>query len=215
MKAIKRMPPERLAHLIRMAREVFEEEGVGHATIDQIANRAGISKATIYREFSNKEDLFRAVILHVSDELSGQLGRFALDLEDPASSLLLAARTIRSAHLETLEIVRLIIAEMPRHHDICVRARDSLGQSLFERLYEYFELLRERQQMAYEDTDSATRLFSMIAMGGFRPLTDALASPKEEEMRIYRELQIFIRGCGIESSPTPPVDENTRRQVGV
>ncbi len=197
VKSNRQMSPEWLEHLVGVAREVFEERGVGNATIDQVASRAGVSKASIYRQFDNKEDLFAAVALHVSKQLSAELGRFELDFDDPAASLFAAALSIRKAHLATREFVRLIIAEMERHPEICARARDSLGSSMFQRLYSYFEALHRRQQMSYGDTDSATRLFSLIAMGGFRPLIGGLASVEEETARIQSELQIFIRGCGI------------------
>jgi len=199
MKANRKMSSDWLEHLIAVAREVFEESGVGNATIDQIASRAGVSKASIYKQFSNKEDLFAAVALRVSDQLSEELGRFGLDFDDPTASLCEAAKSIRRAHLATREFVRLIIAEMPRHTEICTRARDTLGRSMFERLYAYFQALHQRQQMNYADIDSATRLFALIAMGGFRPLTGDVGSVKEEEARISRELQIFVRGCGIDA----------------
>ncbi len=197
MKSNRQMSTEWLEHLVRVAREVFEERGVGNATIDQVASRAGVSKASIYRQFDNKEDLFAAVALHVSGQLSAELGRFELEFDDPGASLFQAALSIRRAHLATREFVRLIIAEMERHPDICARARDSLGGSMFERLYIYFEALHQRGQMNYGDIDSATRLFSLIAMGGFRPLIGGMGSLEEETARIQSELQIFIRGCGI------------------
>ncbi|MFV8816141.1 TetR/AcrR family transcriptional regulator [Haliea sp. E17] len=202
MKANRQMAPDRLAHLIAVARLVFEEEGVGKATIDTIAQRAGISKATIYRQFDNKEVLFGEVVLHVSEDMSAELARFDLGFDDPAGVLLQAAKSIRSVHLSIREIVRLIIAEMPRHEEICAQARDALSRSMFERLQQYFAALLQRGQMDYADVDSATRLFTLIAMGGFRPLLGDTGMGRDDEERLFREVQVFLTGCGIRAPAT-------------
>jgi AcrR family transcriptional regulator len=41
--------------------EVFAEKGFAAAKLDEIAQRAGVSKAALYRYFETKEELFRAV----------------------------------------------------------------------------------------------------------------------------------------------------------
>jgi TetR/AcrR family transcriptional regulator len=51
--------------IAQAAKEVFAERGYQRATLEEIAQRAGMSKATIYLYFRNKDDLF----LHVVEEL--------------------------------------------------------------------------------------------------------------------------------------------------
>ena len=51
--------------IARVAKAVFAERGYQQATLEEIAQRAGMSKATIYLYFKNKDDLF----LHVVEEL--------------------------------------------------------------------------------------------------------------------------------------------------
>lgn len=51
--------------IARAAREVFAARGYQGATLEGIAQRAGMSKATIYIYYKNKDDLF----LHVVEEL--------------------------------------------------------------------------------------------------------------------------------------------------
>ena len=57
-----RQPRERPSQITRAALEVFGEAGVAATTLDQIADRAGVSTGTIYLYFSNKEELFRQTI---------------------------------------------------------------------------------------------------------------------------------------------------------
>ncbi len=58
----RRLPEERPRQLIDSAFEVFSDQGLEGARLDEIARRAGVSKGTIYLYFSSKEELFRAVV---------------------------------------------------------------------------------------------------------------------------------------------------------
>lgn len=58
----KRQPEERPGQILDAALEVFAECGVSGARLEDIGRRAGVSKATIYVYFPNKEALFREVI---------------------------------------------------------------------------------------------------------------------------------------------------------
>src|SRR4030095_4486107 len=51
--------------IARVAKAVFAERGYQRATLEEIAQRAGMAKATIYLYYRNKDDLF----LHVVEEL--------------------------------------------------------------------------------------------------------------------------------------------------
>jgi AcrR family transcriptional regulator len=52
--------------IAQVAKEVFAERGYQQATLEEIAQRAGMSKATIYLYDKNKDDLF----LHVVEKLA-------------------------------------------------------------------------------------------------------------------------------------------------
>jgi AcrR family transcriptional regulator len=62
--ARRRAPDERPQQIIDAALAVFDERGLAGARLDDIAQRAGIAKGTIYLYFENKEELFREVIRH-------------------------------------------------------------------------------------------------------------------------------------------------------
>ena len=49
-------------HLMAAAAEVFGEKGYEHASLDEIANRAGFTKGAVYSNFANKEELFLALV---------------------------------------------------------------------------------------------------------------------------------------------------------
>jgi len=58
----RRCPEERPEQIIKAALAVFGECGLANARLQDIAERAGVSKGTIYLYFPNKEELFREMI---------------------------------------------------------------------------------------------------------------------------------------------------------
>ena len=57
----RRRKEARPAEIVDAALEVFAEKGFAAAKLDDIAGKAGISKATLYLYFDTKEEIFRAV----------------------------------------------------------------------------------------------------------------------------------------------------------
>ena len=69
-KTAKRMSgEERKAQIVRDATDLFAKKGFKGTTTREIAGKAGISEAVIFRHFARKEDLYDAIIdFHCSDE---------------------------------------------------------------------------------------------------------------------------------------------------
>jgi len=64
-KQMKRKQRERLNRrngILEAARSVFAQKGYEHATIEEIAERAEFSKGALYNYFSNKEEMFLALL---------------------------------------------------------------------------------------------------------------------------------------------------------
>jgi len=57
-----RRAEDRPREICAAALEVFAEKGFAAAKLDEIAKRAGVSKGTLYLYFTDKEQLFRAVV---------------------------------------------------------------------------------------------------------------------------------------------------------
>lgn len=60
---------ERRRQLLRFATLTFAQQGYLGATLGQIARRIGVTDAAIYRHFSSKEALFRAVVTEAPNAL--------------------------------------------------------------------------------------------------------------------------------------------------
>jgi AcrR family transcriptional regulator len=56
------MPEQRPAHILSAALEAFVENGFAATRLEDVAQRAGVSKGTLYLYFENKEALFKAAV---------------------------------------------------------------------------------------------------------------------------------------------------------
>jgi AcrR family transcriptional regulator len=66
-----RLPREQRAEqLVAAADAVFAEHGVGSSSMEEIAERAGVTKPVLYDHFGSKDGLLAAVVLHAGDELA-------------------------------------------------------------------------------------------------------------------------------------------------
>lgn len=66
---LRRQGRETLRRLCEAAIVVFDERGYGGARVDDIVKQAKTSHGTFYLYFSNKEDLFQALVTGVTDEM--------------------------------------------------------------------------------------------------------------------------------------------------
>ncbi len=55
--------------LVRVARELFTEPGYSATPIEDVAERAGVTKGALYHHFRSKRDLFRAIFEEIEQEL--------------------------------------------------------------------------------------------------------------------------------------------------
>jgi AcrR family transcriptional regulator len=66
----RRLPAaERRATLIAAASELFAERGYDHASLDELAARAGVTKVIVYRHFASKKALYLELLAEHRDEL--------------------------------------------------------------------------------------------------------------------------------------------------
>lgn len=68
---------ERRVQLLQAARSVFATEGFQSATMETVANEAGITKPVLYQHFSSKRELFLELLRDVGDRLAATVGEAA------------------------------------------------------------------------------------------------------------------------------------------
>lgn len=66
---------------------VFSEAGVSDGTMREVARRAGVGRATLYRTFPGKESLLRALVLREARRLTEVLDEELAGCEEPSELL--------------------------------------------------------------------------------------------------------------------------------
>lgn len=112
--------------ILTAAAEVFHEHGFAGASVNAVAERAGGSKATLYRYFKSKEDLFVTLMLEAVLENA----QAVFDTLRPTEDL---QRTLERFGVGLLELGLSDESLSVRRNSIAEGPRSGLGQELFER----------------------------------------------------------------------------------
>ncbi|MET7327254.1 TetR/AcrR family transcriptional regulator [Nonomuraea sp. NPDC005650] len=109
--------------IMEAARPVFLRNGYVGASMDEVAALAAVSKQTVYKHFTDKEQLFTSIILDTTTQVDGlaKLITAALDdSEDLEKDLGELARQFLGALMrpDVLRLRRLVIAEADRFPDL-------------------------------------------------------------------------------------------------
>jgi AcrR family transcriptional regulator len=179
------------------AREVFLESGYAGTSMDEVARRARISKASLYREHSSKSELYAAVVRHWA--LAGRDAmRPALDelraSRDLKTGLVALGETMRAGILSppVVAMRRLVIAEATAQPEV---ARDYLAQSWdtnIRNLAEALAELADAHGLAVDDPDALASEFTWLVVGA--PLNAGLLGVERAAPSVERAVDLFLAG---------------------
>jgi TetR/AcrR family transcriptional repressor of mexJK operon len=111
--------PDKHHAITRAAAETFLAEGFERASLDQIAQRAGVSKQTIYSHFADKEALFKAICAELTETLTFPLQRSATSLDLRHTLVRLGEDTLAlTLRPEALDLHRLVASAAPRFPEL-------------------------------------------------------------------------------------------------
>lgn len=180
--------------LIDAATEAFMEEGYS-ASIDRIAERAGVARQTVYNQFLDKKDLFSEVANRAADTILVPLDGDGTDVRTQLIQLGVGLRQ-RILGDEGVAIFRTLIAEAPR--------LPALAQAFFEkgpgrtlvRLTSFIDRAMDDRKLRRDDPQfAAEMLISML--DGFensRRMLGVSTFPSDEEQnRITQIVDAFLR----------------------
>jgi AcrR family transcriptional regulator len=99
--ARRRLPAtQRRETLIAAASELFAGRGYDRASLDEVAERAGVTKVIVYRHFASKKDLYLQLLSIHRDELLGTLAR-GMTAEGPLADRVPAVADAWFAYVES------------------------------------------------------------------------------------------------------------------
>ena len=169
--------------LLAVAREVFLERGYPGASMDEVAQRARVSKSSLYREHPSKDDLFAAV---VEDWVSAgrDAMRPALDAllaaEDVRVGLVDLAATMRAAilHPVVMQMRRLVISEASAHPDVASLYLEQSWERNISGLADVLGTLAGRGALSVTEPTQAAEQLTWLVVGA--PLNALLLAPDRE-----------------------------------
>lgn len=110
--------------ILDAAVELFTEHGYDGLSMERVAERAGVGKATIYRRYPTKADLVLAAIACViqDQESSPDTGSLRGDLEA------IANRIIRKLTSDVGRMIAQLVAEISRDEDLAAAHRSYVAE---------------------------------------------------------------------------------------
>lgn len=192
--------------ILQAALQVFIARGYEGASIDEIAEVASAGKPSIYARFTNKETLFREVVLRwaqKSGEMVGSATSGTILERFQSAGVLIVQRAIRA---ETIGLIRSVIGEATRHPDLAttihyaMRAHGTAtAMKLLAELAEAKEL-KSLPAFAPANIEATTRYFidlvllPMMISSLFHADLTPVKSQMEDHAR--EAATFFLRGCG-------------------
>ena len=137
----RRDPEARRQAILEAALAVFTAEGFAAARLDQVAEKAGVAKGTIYLHFKDKQDLFEQMVREAVSPVITHLETLAQLPDMPAHAVLQSMFNVfRTEVLATRrkDLLRLVLTEGPRfpaiagfyHREVVSRGLKLMGQIL-------------------------------------------------------------------------------------
>jgi len=103
---------ERREQLITVGRSVFAEKGYEATSVEEIAERAGVSKPVVYEHFGGKEGMYAVIVDREVARLVTKI-TLALDAGHPRAALEQAAEAFLSYIEEETDGFRILVRDAP------------------------------------------------------------------------------------------------------
>ena len=126
----RRRKAERPQEILEAAFAEFSRNGYATTTLDRIAERAGVTKGTIYVYFENKEHLFISMVQEFTKAAHETVQEMFETHEGSTADLLRAQFSFIYRHIvedrRRREVVRMLIAEASRFPELADRYYDEI-----------------------------------------------------------------------------------------
>jgi TetR/AcrR family transcriptional regulator, regulator of autoinduction and epiphytic fitness len=152
---------EKSAAILKGAMEEFLEHGYAGSSMDKVAKASGVSKATVYSHFGDKESLFNAVM----QDLVQERLKASIDVQQPKFSgqspqevlSAIANNMVTNATQDSIvqDFMRIIIGESGRFPELAKAYVNNLAKPTIETLTQYLKL---HPELAIEDPEATVRI---------------------------------------------------------
>lgn len=195
-------PDAKAGQILAASRAAFLELGYGGTSMDLVAQRARVSKTTLYTRFPSKEELFTATIIAECDRYGL---RFAPDaFDDLPLEETLARVGRRFVDLlwspEVTKMQQIVIGEASRFPEVARLYFQAGPEQAVAGFVALFDRLSQRGLARIEDpTFTAMQFLAALQGGAHCALELGLCEyPPEEEREAFvrKAVALFVRGIG-------------------
>jgi AcrR family transcriptional regulator len=134
----RRRKAERPQEILEAAFTEFSRNGYASTALDQIAERAGVTKGTIYVYFENKEHLFISMVREITKTTFDTVHGMLESHQGSTADLLRTQFSFMYQHIleddRRREVVRMLIADAPRFPELTDRYHDEILRPCLEML---------------------------------------------------------------------------------
>lgn len=168
--------------ILAAAREMLVETGA-EAPLDEIARRAGVGNATLYRHFPDRAALVHHVVLYVMDRVTAQAEDSLA--EEPDAFAALCRFTHAAADERIGALCPMLSADFDRDHPELLAARDAL-----EAAVETLVATGQREGLLRTDIGVGDLMVALSQLSRPLPGTDCMGADRF----VHRHLQLFLDG---------------------
>ena len=191
---------ERRRQLIDAATAVFSQKGFSGSTTKEIAGRAKINEATIFRHFESKDALFDAVVADKFTEFNNadlcQELKAAAARNDDAGVFYAAGKLVLERFKSSRDVLRLLIFGILEQRNNVVDRYKSETQPLRDLLKNYIE--KRQRDGAMKEQDAEFAVFGFMGMVTHHATTAELicrpAGKAEDESALRTYTKIILDG---------------------
>lgn len=193
---------ERRRQILHVAMRLFSEKGFSGTTTKEIAQRAGVSEAMVFRHFANKDELYSAILDHKAcnrkfqnpfDELADKM-----TAHDDFGVFYTMALNALAHHEEDCDFLRLMMHSALENHDLARMFFESFITEVYDRLSGY---IRQRQSDGvFREIEPKVAVRAFIGMFVHHSLNNILWDKEQKLLKISNEdaarefAEILLRG---------------------
>jgi len=175
-----------VSEILDAALDVFSQIGIRRATVDDIAQRAGVGRVTVYRRIGGKNEIVGAVLIRESQQLFGAI-REAADRADTFSDRVVNSFSTTVVTVRNNPVWNRLLEIEP---DTVLRQLTLDGSVLLAGAVEATAaVLRGPDMEAISDDDLLARAEILVRITHSILLTPAVVSPLDT----YADIEEFAR----------------------
>ncbi len=195
--------PSKTTQILEAAGRLFLEGGYGATSMDAVARAAGVSKATLYAYFTNKAELFSAIVAAECARAVPMVVCNNVDGLPVHEGLLKIGRTLLDLLLSpaALGVYRVVVAESPRFPELGRAFYHAGPARTLGAISAYLQAARDRGELTITEPTIAAELFWGMIRGHAHLrcllLDDKAPDAAQRDCYVQTVVTVFIRSFGV------------------